>query len=322
MKNKFLLFQLLLLLVFSSTIGYSQNLEKEKVFFTGQMSQKYKSPLEYVLSIGYIAAVDRDVYFEFTGGPSKSNLSETIPVKAGRGKFSLKLGGEELPSPGKGYKVLIALREKGGNQKTTKSLTIINNIELVDGAVPVSNYASFSNKTPTDLVAETTITFAIDYNFIDENQVQVSIWNVSVLISKSETITVPAGTATKEISVPFPSKAEDGSNYRFVLNFGTEKEFRGNTTKSEEIVGVTINLPLVFSMDDITNKCNPLDLPKSNTLELPGDPIYKTIKIIDKKGNTVKEVHNTNLVNVISLSPDTYYVVTNSGYYFKFNKEF
>ncbi len=207
---------------------YAQGRETEKVFFLGRMAQKYKSTREYSLTIGYIATSDRDVFFEFSGGPSGYKLQETVPVKSGRGKFVLKLEGESIPDAGKGYKITLALRERGGDQNTTKSLTQINNIELVKENVSFSNNASFSNSTPNSLDYDNEIDFKIEYNFENQNQVIVSIWDGENWIASSELETIEQGEGMKKIKVLLPNKQE-GTNFRFRLNFGTPEEFKNKT---------------------------------------------------------------------------------------------
>lgn len=322
MKKLLITNWILVLLIIISSASYSQGRETEKVFFLGRMAQKYKSSRDYSLTIGYITLEERDVYFEFSGGTSGFKLKETVPVKSGRGKFMIKLGGESLPDVGKGYKITIGLREKGGDEKTTKALTVINNIELVNEAVPFSNNASFSNTTPNSLDYDSFIDFKIDYSFKDENQIHVSIWDGAVWIASSEIETLQAGAGIKDMKVMLPNKIE-GTNFKFVLNFGTADDFKNKTTKSEEILGVKITKPLVYSVADLSKKSTQLTVSSDvNVLELPGDPIYDFIKVIDKNGKVVKEVINTNKVNIYTLIPETYYIITQSGYYFKFTKGF
>lgn len=326
MKKTLQINLLLILFILCTNLGYSQIRETEKAFFMGRTSQKYKSTRDYSLTIGYVTLEERDVYFEFSGGPSKFTLKETVPVKKGRGKFTIKLGGEELPAVGKGYKVLIGLRERGGDEKTTKSLTKINNIEIVSEDVPFSNNASFSvitpNKIEYDPNNDLNIDFNVDYSFSDDNQIQVTVWDGEVYISSSEITSLQAGTGTKELKVVFPKKIE-GTNFKFILNFGTEQEFKTRTTKSEEILGITISKLLVFSTSELSKKSIQLSVDRNDPLlVLPGDPVYSYIKIINKNGKVVKEVTNTNKINIQDLNPENYYIVTNSGYYFKFIKSF
>ena len=121
---------LLLLVIISSSID-AQVRETDKVFFCGKTAKKYKSPKDYSLTIGYVALNDRDIYYEFSGGPNGFNVNEKIPVKSGSGKFAIRLSPELIPEAGTGYKIVLSIREKGGDEKTTKSLIKINDIELV-----------------------------------------------------------------------------------------------------------------------------------------------------------------------------------------------
>lgn len=313
---------LLILFIVFSNLGQSQERETEKVFYLGKMPQKYKSSKDYSLIIGYVAMEDRDVYFELSGGPTNFKLKETVPVKKGTGKFMIKLGEEQQAPAGKGYKVTLALRERGGDETKTKSLVVINDIELVNEVVNFADNASFSNTTPNSLDYDSQFNFKIDYSFKTENQIQVSVWNGSVWVASSDKETLPAGTGIKDVKVMLPNKME-GSNFKFMLNFGTPQEFSSKTTKSEEILGVTITTPIIYSTDELSKKSTQLVVKNDiSLLELPGDPIYSFIKLIDKNGKVIKEVINTNKVNIDDLFAENYYIITQSGYYFQFKKTF
>lgn len=310
---------LLLLVVISGSID-AQVRETDKVFFCGKMAKKYKSPTDYSLAIGYVALNDRDLYFEFSGGPNGLTVNEKIPVKSGSRKFAIKLDPELLPEAGTGYKIVLSLREKGGDEKTTKALIVINDIELVNEDFSLADNASFSSSTPNRFNSDDHIDFNIDYLFKDENQIQVSIWDGLSVIASSDIETIAAGSGIKDLKVMLPNRIE-GANFRFVLNFGTANDFKYKKTKSEEILGIKFSRPEVYSGSELSKKSVEIYVARgANLLELPGDPTYDFIKIIDKSGKVVSEVFNTDKVNITTLKPETYYVVTGSGYFFKFIK--
>lgn len=230
-----------LIIAFVFTIFFSGGVlaqEIEKVLFVKPVAVKYKKGESYSFTVGYIADEDRDVSLELTQGPAKYWLSTKKQVKKGPGILELKLDVINPIPVGDGYRLMLALRERNGDWKTTKASIVINNIEFVDEDFRFADNASFSALTPNVLRSADLLEFDVDCQFSKEQFIQVSVWNGTGWISSSSKIKVAPGNSEQEVTVPIKTALE-GNNYRFVLTFGTEKEFEDKKTKSKEITGIT-----------------------------------------------------------------------------------
>ena len=152
MKNLLLTYRFLLIVFLFSFVGVAQIQDTEKVLFVKDVKMIQTKNTEYSFTIGYVANTTRDVYLEFSGGPSKFWLSKSVTVNKGRGIIQIKLQGENEPTLGKGYRILLGLRENGGDWKSTKTSIVYNNVEIVNEFV-MSNDDAFipalaSNKIP------------------------------------------------------------------------------------------------------------------------------------------------------------------------------
>ena len=114
-----------------------------------------------------------------------------------------------------------------------------------------------------------------------------------------------------------------GTGFRFKLSFGTAKDFDNKTTKTKEITGIEIVKPIErLSVTELNKKSITLTLKKNNSvLLLPGDPVYKTISVIATNGKEVMLEKNANKIDTKHLKSGAYFVITNSGYHFKFMKK-
>ncbi|MGM8362011.1 hypothetical protein ACSV4D_08865 [Flavobacterium sp. ARAG 55.4] len=236
MKKGMKLFFGITLTIFFSAAGVAQGIEK--VLYVKPVAVKYKKDDSYSFTVGYLADADRDVNLELTQGPAKYWLSKKIPVKKGPGILEIKLDVTNPISVGDGYRLMLALRERDGDWKTTKASIVVNNIEFTDEDFRFADNASFSALTPNVLQSADLLGFEVDCQFSKEQQIQVSVWNGTTWISASDRIKVAPGNSTQELKVPIKTDLE-GNNYRFMLNFGTEKDFEDKKVKSKEITGIT-----------------------------------------------------------------------------------
>ncbi|WPR70398.1 hypothetical protein SLW70_10635 [Flavobacterium sp. NG2] len=236
MKKEMKLIFVFMLTIFLSGKGVAQ--EVEKVLYVKPVAVKYTKGDSYSFTVGYVVNEDRDVNFELTQGPEKYWLSKKVPVKKGRGILEIKLDVVKPIPVGDGYRLMLALRERNGDWKTTISSVVLYNVEFVDEEFRFADNASFSPLTPNVLQSAEVLDFEIDCQFSKEQYVQVAVWSGNNWISSSPKMKVAPGNSTQEISVPVKTALE-GSNHRFVLNFGTEKDFENKKTKSKEITGIT-----------------------------------------------------------------------------------
>ena len=129
------------------------------------------------------------------------------------------------------------------------------------------------------------------------------------------------GKGTKVLRVPLKT-AISGTNFKFVLAFGSLQEFDSKQQKTKEITGIEITKEAEkISVEDLDKKSIELTINENtNVLTLLGDPKYESVKIISTKGAIIDQYFNTNKFNTKSLPKGSYFVVTDTGYYFKFNK--
>lgn len=94
------------------------------------------------LDIDYSTSIDRDVAFELIGPQGNWLGLSRVTVPAGEGTTQITLSFEETLAPGTGYKIIAALREVGGDWRTSVDGHTITGVEIAspDAApVPVDN---------------------------------------------------------------------------------------------------------------------------------------------------------------------------------------
>lgn len=235
MKNEIKLYLTLVLSVLFAATGMAQ--ETEKVLFVKPVAVKYKKTDGYSFTVGYVANTDRDVTIELTQGPAKYWLSKKVAVAKGRGILELKLDVVNPITLGDGYRLMLSLRERNGDWKTTKAAIIINNVEFVNEDFRFADNASLSPMTPNMVQSTDVLKFDVDCEFSKEQFIQVSVWNGNGWIASSNRVKVAPGNSAQEVQVPIKNDLE-GDNFRFVLTFGTEKDYEDKKTKSKEITGI------------------------------------------------------------------------------------
>lgn len=318
LASLFLLFTILL----PTTFLYSQNDETEKVLFIKEVNMKYKKSSEYTFLVGYVANQDRQISLQFSGGPSELKFSKSVFVKKGHSIVKIKLKGSQEATVGKGYRISLSLRERGGDWKTIKTSVTIKNIEVVADKVTNHDNASLPSLISNKINSASFYDFKIDYDFAKENLIQVSIYQGKKGVGSSKKLKVTPGSGSKTVRVAFKEPIK-GSGFRFKLSFGTANDFDTKNTKTKEITGIEIVKPIErLSISDLNKKSTLLTLKSNSTvLLLPGDPVYKTISIIATNGKEVKIYKDTNKIDTKTLKMGAYFVITNSGYYFKFMKK-
>lgn len=293
----------------------------DKVLFVKPVPVKLKSQSSYSVMVGYVATEDRLIALELSGGPNKYYANKNVQVKKGQSITEISLNPTEQPPVGKGYRLLLSIREKKGGWKTTKAATIINNLEFVDEDVRFSDNASFSPATPYSLENSNSYDFSIDCSFSTENIIQVSMWNDKNWLGSTKKISVPAGNSSEKINVAIKPPVE-GKKYRLLLTFGTPEDFENKTTKSKEMTGVRVKKAAKkLTLKEINEKSIQISVNKeSEILTLPGKSVYGFIKIIALNGQILLEKTQTNSIKISELNKGAYFAITNEGDYFKFVK--
>ncbi|MCL7762587.1 hypothetical protein MPF19_04110 [Polaribacter sp. Z014] len=311
------------ILIYILLITVSVNAQDvEKVMFVKSIPVKIQSKKVYSFMVGYIANKDRDINFELTNKEFSYFVNKKINVKKGQGVISVKFSPINHPKAGVGYRLLLSLREKNGDWKTTKAASVINNIEFVTKVVRVSDNVSFSPLTPYSLDNSDTFNFDIDYSIGTENLIQVSIWNGNNWQASSKKVAIQPGSGSQKVEIKTTSLMEEGIDYRFMLTFGTRDEFNSKKTKSKEISGIHIKKPAKkLTIKEINAKSIQLVVNKeSENLTLTGKIAYKFIKIIDRNGQVLLEALNTNSIKISSLTKGAYFAITSENNYYKFVK--
>ncbi|WP_299664998.1 hypothetical protein [uncultured Polaribacter sp.] len=302
-------------------ISFSTFSQKDKLFFIKEVPIKMKSTSTFSFLIGYDTQEDRDISVEISGGPAEFWVGSVQTVSKGKNILRVKLQSDDKPTLGADYRILASLREKGGDWTTTVASTVINNVTFTKEEEVVTDDANFDLLTPTSLAARESFDFKINYKASREQLISVSIWKGKKWLGASPAEKVQPGEGTKEIKVNTPIP-KVGSDYRFVLYYGNGEGFPDKNLTSKEIAGVEITEYVkILTMDELKEKAIALAVNRqSPILTLPGSIEYELIKIINLKGEIVKEEKSTRLINLSGLPQGPYYIATSKEEYYKFVK--
>ncbi len=308
----------IVLFMICTSIFYGQ---KNKITFVKKVPIKIKSDNSYSFFLGYDVEKDSDIAIDFSGGPKKFWAGKTVPVAKGKGIVEIKVGAPENPSPGKGYKVIASIRKRGGDWKTTKIATSINNVEVTKSQLPILDDASFAASTPFIIPSKDQYTFDIDYVASQKRMIVVAIYNQGKWMGASKTISVEKGKGTQQVRVAMNPLIE-GNQYRFVLYFGSGEGFPNTNIVSKEISGIEVTKPeKKLTISDLREKSILLSLNKSSeVLTLPGNSKYESFQIIGQNGKAIIEAVNTNTILISDLPKGGYFIVTSEEDYFQFIK--
>ncbi len=311
-------FLVTLIIVFHSLIISSQ---EDKLIFAKEIPIKLKSQSSYSFLIGYEVKENSDIALDFSGGPQKFWAGKTIPVTKGKGIITFQINSKNKPKIGTDYKVIVAIRKSGGDWKTNKLALVIKNIEVTKEELRVLDDASFSPLTPVKQASKDVFSFEINYIASQERKISVAIYNQNQWIGASKNINVVKGKGTKKVQVRVKSPPE-GKKYKYVLYYGSGDGFPDKNITSKEISGVTFTAPQkTLSLHELREKSIILSLNKtSNILTLPGALVYNSIQIITPNGEIIKEVKNTNSIEITDLQKGAYFVVTGKNEYYQFVK--
>ncbi|MDV7185955.1 hypothetical protein R3X25_01575 [Lutibacter sp. TH_r2] len=293
----------------------------DKVMFIKSVPVVMKTQSSFQFKIGYVATEDRDISVEMNGGPEKFWGSRTIKVSKGQGIKDIVLSPPNMPAVGSGYRLILSIKPRGGDWKTTIAARVINNLEFVKNDLRFVDDASFSLATPTVLESASVYNFELDYNVSKEHFVQVSIWSGKGWLATSKKIKVNPGKGSTKVAIPI-EPLEEGNKYKFVLTFGTQDDFDNKTYAQKEMSGIIIvKATKKLTIKEINEKSIQISLNKeSEILTLPGDPIYDSIRIIAMNGQPLLEVANSNSINISQLPQGAYFAITNTNDYYKFVK--
>lgn len=297
------------------------NNAQNKVLFVKDVPVKMKSESSYSFFIGYEVEDESDIAMDISGGPDKFWAGKTISVPKGKGVFQFKIATNNKPRVGKGYRVLVSVREKGGDWKTEKAGSIIRNVEIVDTNETIQDDATFSLATPTSLSSRDIFEFDINYKASQERLLQVALWNGGQWIGASKNKTVQPGEGTAKVTISTGQPAE-GNTYRYVLYYGSGAGFPNKNIVSKEISGIQITKAVkTLTLDELKEK-NVLIYPNKTSpeLTLPGKLSYEYIRIITLKGQIIKETKNTNSILINDLPKGSYYAITDADDFYKFSK--
>lgn len=295
--------------------------DTEKVFFAKTVPTKVESKLSYSFMVGYVVNTDSDIGVDVSGGPNKFWMGTKKKVKKGPGILKIELSPENVPAPGKNYRIILSVRDRNGGWQSTRVATVINNLEFVKEEVRVAESVSFSALTPYKVESSNLYSFDVVYVLSNKNIVQVSIWNDKNWLATSEKIEINPGNGTQSVAVKM-APPKEGTKYKFVLTFGTEEEFNAKRTKSKERSGIHITKPeKQLTIKEINAKSVQIALNKdSEVLTLPGKSSFKFIRVIAMNGQILAEVNETNSIKVSHLTKGAYFAITNTGDYYKFVK--
>ena len=309
------------LILFTCCLAFQSYAQGNKVIFVKEVPVKLKSQSSYTFFIGYEVEEDSDIAMDISGGPSEFWAGETVAVQKGKGVFQFKITPREQPRTGKGYRILVSVRESGGDWKTEKASSIIRNVEIVNKEEPILDDASFSLLTPTSISSRDVFEFDIDYKASEPRLLQVALWNGQQWIAASKNTTVQPGEGSVKVTVS-AGQPKEGNKYRYVLYYGSGDGFPNENIVSKELSGIQITKAIkTLTLDDLKEKCLTISPNKdSNNLTLPGDLSYEYIRIISMQGAIVKEVTNTNSIPVNDLKNGPYYVITSKDDYYQFVK--
>lgn len=309
---------ILFLFLFCFTLS---NNAQNKVLFVKDVPIKMKSANTYSFFLGYEVEEDSDIAMDLSGGPNKFWAGKTVPVKKGKGVFMFSFSANNLPSPGKGYRIVASVREEGGNWKTEKANSIIRNVEIVSKDEPILDDASFSLATLTSLTSRELFEFDIDYKASEPRMLQVALWNGGKWIAASKNKTVQPGQGTVKVTFSTAPPTE-GNTYRYVLYYGSGAGFPNVNIVSKEISGIQITkAEKKLTLDDLKEKSITISISKtSQELTLPIQSSFEFIRIITMRGQIIKEVKNSNTIQINDLPKGRYYAITDKDDYYKFVK--
>ncbi|SDX29463.1 Por secretion system C-terminal sorting domain-containing protein [Lutibacter oricola] len=293
----------------------------DKVLFIKSVPVIMKSQGSYTFKVGYVATGNRDISVELSGGPNKYWAGTTISVNKGQGIKEIQFAPNKSPGFGAGYRLVLSIKPKGGDWRTTIAARVINNLEFVKKDIPFVDDASFSLATPTVVESADVQKFNIDYSVSKPQFIQVSIWDESKWIATSQKITVEPGKGTKKVEVPL-APLKEGDKYKFLLTFGDQEAFDKKTYAQKEISGVkVIKAVKKLTIKEVNEKSIQISLNKaSKILTLPGNTTYDFIRIIAMNGQTLIEVAKSNSIDLTGLPQGAYFAITSTDDYYKFVK--
>jgi len=315
--NKITLFSTFLITILT-TFSHAQI---NKILFVKEVPIKMESKTNYSFLVGYEVSKNSDIAIDFSGGPSKFWAGKTVPVKKGKGVFNFKISTNNKPRPGKGYRLVASIRESGGDWKTTKTASLINNITIENKPTPILDDVNFSLLMPTRLSSRPDYEYDISFKVSQERFVMVSIWNDKEWLVNSEPVKIPKGTGTVKVNITtklFP----EGKKYRFVLDLSPSNDFSKNNIITKEVSGIVLTKPEnIITLKDLQTKSINLKLNKeTNHLNIPGEQDYELIKILALNGEIVKESKNTKSIDVSDLKQGAYYAIVNTNAFYRFIK--
>ncbi len=297
------------------------NIAQNKVLFVKDVPVKMKSAGTYNFFIGYEVEEDSDIAMDLSGGPNKFWAGKSVPVKKGKGVFQFTISSNKTPRPGKGYRVLVSVRESGGDWKTEKANSIVRNVEITSKDEPILDDATFSLATPTSLSSRELFEFDVDYIASQPRMLQVALWNGGKWIGASKNKTVQPGQGTVKVTISTAPPVE-GNTYRYVLYYGSGAGFPNVNIVSKEISGIQITKAVKkLTLADLKEKSVTIAINRdSPNLTLPLHLSYEFIRITTIQGQIIKEVKNSNTIQINDLPKGSYYAITNTDDYYKFSK--
>ncbi|WNH11929.1 hypothetical protein [Thalassobellus suaedae] len=320
MKHCIITIKFIALLIFGF-ISFKNQAQNDKVIFVKDVPVKLKSASSYSFFVGYEVSKDSDLALDISGGPGKFWAGKTIPVDKGKGVFQFQISPKDKPRVGKGYRILVSVRDRGGDWKTERASSIIRNVEITKTNAPILDDASFSLLTPTSLSSREVFEFDINYKASGPRLLQVALWNGQQWIAASQNSSINTGEGSIKVTLN-AGQQKEGNKYRFVLYYGSGEGFPNENIVSKELSGIEITKAIkVLTLDDLNEQHITLSLNKnSNILTLPGNPSYEFIRIISANGEIVKEETNTNSITISDLNKGAYYAITSKDDYYKFVK--
>lgn len=314
--------KLILPIILIAIISNSLNAQGiDKVMYVKPVPTVLKAQGEYVFKVGYVATANRDISVELNGGPTKIWAGTTKKVSKGQGIIEIALSPNQIPPVGTGYRLILSIKPRGGDWRTTITGRIINNLEFVKNDLRFVDDASFSLATPTVVESANVYNFDIDYNVSKEHFIQVSIWDNANWIATSKKEKVEPGKGVKKVAIPL-EPLKEGTKYKFLLTFGTQEDFDNKTFAQKDISGIhVIKATKKLTLKEINEKSVQVSINKdSEILTLPGDTSYESIKIVAMNGQPLLEVANSNSINISRLPQGAYFAITSTNDYFKFVK--
>ena len=298
-----------------------KNNAQNKILFVKEVPIKLKSESFYVFFIGYDVEEESDIAMDISGGPDKFWAGNSVTVPKGKGVFPFKIVCKNTPSVGKGYRILASVREKGGDWKTEKASFVIKNIEITTNDEVIMDDADFSLATPTSLSSREIFEFEINYKASEVRLIQVALWNGSQWIAASKNTTVQPGEGTIKTIISTAQLAV-GNMYRYVLYYGSGQDFPNTNIVSKEISGIQITkVEKTLTLEDLKEKSVTIAVSRTSlVLTLPIHLSCEYIRIVNLKGQIIKEVKNTNTIRINDLPKGGYYAITDTDDYYKFVK--